>query len=219
MKKICSWLILIMLSICILGGGIVWIAKKTQVPDITVPTASVTEPVATEETVPVTEPIITEIETYVTENTVTETEPEVTVKPVVTTKPPIVVTNPPIEITEPIVTESSPEVTDPVATEESTGMINLGTYKLTAYCPCSKCCGQWADGITSTGVYAQANHTIAVDPRVIPYGSKVMINGHIYTAEDCGGSIKGNRIDIYFNSHSEALRFGIQYATVYLITE
>ena len=46
--------------------------------------------------------------------------------------------------------------------------------------------------------------TIAVDPRVIPYGTKVIIGGHIFTAEDCGGAIQGNHIDIYVNNHAEA---------------
>lgn len=96
---------------------------------------------------------------------------------------------------------------------------SLGQFKLTAYCPCSKCNGEWAGGITSTGAMAKANRTIAVDPSVIPYGSKVMINGKIYVAEDCGGAIKGNRIDVYHDTHSEALDFGVQYAEVYLVVE
>lgn len=94
---------------------------------------------------------------------------------------------------------------------------NLGEFKLTAYCPCSKCCGKWADGITSTGTTAVQGKTIAVDPGVIPYGTEVIINGNTYIAEDCGGAIKGNRIDVYFDSHSEALKFGVQYADVYII--
>lgn len=95
----------------------------------------------------------------------------------------------------------------------------LGNFKLTAYCPCSQCCGKWANGITATGVIAQPNHTIAVDPSVIPYGSKVKINGRTYVAEDCGGAIKSNRIDIYFSSHQEACDFGVQYADVYLVVD
>lgn len=91
----------------------------------------------------------------------------------------------------------------------------MGNYMLTAYCPCSYCCGK-SDGITSTGVKAQAGRTIAVDPREIPYGTEVVINGHTYIAEDCGGSIKGNRIDVYFDTHTEASQFGIQYADVYV---
>ena len=96
----------------------------------------------------------------------------------------------------------------------------LGEFKLTAYCPCRKCCGKWANGITSTGVTAKAGRTIAVDPKVIPYGTKVVINGKVYVAEDCGGAIKGNRIDVYFNSHSEALNFGVKKnVKIYIVKE
>lgn len=84
------------------------------------------------------------------------------------------------------------------------------TFIITAYCPCTKCNGKWAGGITSTGVKAQSKHTIAVDPKKIPYGTKVIIDGHTYIAEDCGGAIKGNRIDVYFDTHKEALNFGRQ---------
>ncbi len=94
----------------------------------------------------------------------------------------------------------------------------LGKFTLTAYCPCVICTGK-TDGITASGVKAKANHTIAVDTSVIPLGSKVEINGKIYYAEDTGGAIKGNKIDIFFNSHNEALAFGTQSADVYIITE
>ena len=92
---------------------------------------------------------------------------------------------------------------------------NLGKFKLTAYCSCKKCCGK-TDGITSTGTKATQGRTIAVDTKVIPYGSKVIINGKEYIAEDCGGAIKNNRIDIFFNNHQDALKFGVQYANVYI---
>lgn len=94
-------------------------------------------------------------------------------------------------------------------------LISLGEFKLTAYCACLKCCGK-TDGITATGTKATQGRTIAVDPKVIPYGSEVIINGHTYIAEDCGGAIKNNRIDVYFDSHQEALNFGVQYAEVFL---
>lgn len=89
-------------------------------------------------------------------------------------------------------------------------VISLGEFELTAYCPCSKCCGIYANGYTSTGAKATAGHTIAVDPKVIPYGTTVIINGHEYVASDCGGAIKGNRIDVFFDTHEEALQFGRQ---------
>ena len=92
----------------------------------------------------------------------------------------------------------------------------LGTFTLTAYDACIKCCGK-TDGITSTGTHAKAGRTIAVDPRVIPYGSKVMINGHVYIAEDTGGAIKGNKIDVYLDTHEQAVNFGRRTAEVYLV--
>ena len=99
----------------------------------------------------------------------------------------------------------------------------LGEFKLTAYCPCMKCCGK-TDGITSTGTLAAEGRTIAVDPRVIPYGSTVTIyyedgTVHTYTAEDCGGAIKENRIDVFFSSHDDARAFGVQSAMVYVEEE
>lgn len=96
----------------------------------------------------------------------------------------------------------------------------FGEFKLTAYCPCSVCCGK-SDGITATGTLAEEGRTIAVDPRVIPYGSSVTIyfadgTSHTYTAEDCGGAIKEHRIDVFFDDHQAAREFGVQTAYVYV---
>ncbi|MEF2877116.1 MAG: NlpC/P60 family protein [Blautia sp.] len=93
---------------------------------------------------------------------------------------------------------------------------NLGTFKLTYYCACELCCDV-ETGITATGTPVIEGQTIAVDPSVIPYGTQVIINGHIFTAEDCGGAIKGNRIDIYVNSHEKANALGVANAEVYLV--
>ena len=105
----------------------------------------------------------------------------------------------------------------PVAVSSSAVLKPLGNFRITHYCPCSICCGPWANGITSTGVTATTNHTIAVDPSVIPYGSQVVINGQVYVAEDCGGAIKGNRIDVYVATHQEGESKGVYYAEAYLI--
>lgn len=116
---------------------------------------------------------------------------------------------------------------------EASNVTYMGNFKLTAYCPCSKCCGKWGENrpldengkmivTTASGARAYANHTIAVDPKVIPYGTTVIIerNGvyYEYVAEDCGGSIKNNRIDVFFDSHTVACDFGIRYGNVYIIT-
>lgn len=92
----------------------------------------------------------------------------------------------------------------------------LGNFKITSYCACEKCCGK-CDGITATGTIATEGRTIAVDPKVIPYGTRVSINGHEYIAEDCGGAINNNHIDMFINSHERALEYGIYYADVYIV--
>lgn len=105
---------------------------------------------------------------------------------------------------------------------------SLGEFVLTAYCPCVKCCGEWSaehpsrvgtDYIqkTASGTIPTAGRTIGVDPSVIPFGTTVIISGHEYVAEDRGGAIKGNRIDIFFDDHDEALEFGRQTAEVFII--
>lgn len=137
---------------------------------------------------------------------------------------PVIVEAVPIEaavLTPEVIEEAEPE------TEVITEPIYLGEFELTAYCSCSKCCGKWAKNrpideygneivIGSTGEVLKSDYSIAVDPEVIPYGSIVIINGKEYKAQDTGGAIDGSRIDVYFNSHKEALEFGRQAADVYL---
>ena len=101
------------------------------------------------------------------------------------------------------------------ATNEMYGQ-NLGNFQITYYCACEICCNK-ADGITATGTPVVEGQTIAVDPRVIPYGTKVIIGGHVFTAEDCGGAIQGNHIDIYVNNHAEATALGVTNADVFLV--
>lgn len=92
--------------------------------------------------------------------------------------------------------------TTPITTNEKWIWANVS-----AYCACAKCCGK-TNGITASGTKATANHTIAA-PSNYKFGTKIEIAGMgIFTVEDRGGAITGNKIDIYFNSHSEALKFG-----------
>ena len=114
-----------------------------------------------------------------------------------------------VEVSE--VTEAS-EVSEPT-TEYTTAVAEREyievTATLTAYCPCVKCCGK-SDGITASGTQATAGRTVAVDTRLIPYGTEISIDGKTYIAEDCGGKVKGYTIDVFFDSHEEALNFGRQ---------
>ncbi|MBR2667457.1 MAG: G5 domain-containing protein [Oscillospiraceae bacterium] len=79
--------------------------------------------------------------------------------------------------------------------------------------------------ITSTGTTARVG-AIAVDPRVIPYNSRMYIvtdDGSIIygiaTAEDCGGLIKGNRVDLFFNTRYECIQFGARNCTIYILDD
>lgn len=91
----------------------------------------------------------------------------------------------------------------------------LGEFTITHYCACKVCCGKWADGITASGKTAVEGVTIAVDTKVIPLGSEVIIDGWTYIAQDTGSAIKGNRIDIFIDDHDRALKMGKYQANVY----
>ena len=94
---------------------------------------------------------------------------------------------------------------------------SLGNYKLTFYCPCAACNGV-AGAKTASGTTPTEGRTIAVDSSVIPLGSRVYIEGYgVFIAEDTGGAIKNNKIDILVSSHDRAYDLGVQYANVYLL--
>lgn len=88
-------------------------------------------------------------------------------------------------------------------------------FKVTAYCSCSKCCGKQT-GITASGTRATAGRTVAASSQ-FSFGTKLLINGNVYTVEDRGGAIKGNKIDIYMDSHSQALAWGVKYLPVQVV--
>ena len=83
-----------------------------------------------------------------------------------------------------------------------------GYFTLTYYCACKKCCGK-TNGITAWGTKATAGRTIATSSKYA-FGTKLVINGHTYVVEDRGGAIQGNKIDVYVDSHSEALKLGVK---------
>ena len=89
----------------------------------------------------------------------------------------------------------------------------LGNFKLTAYCKCSKCCGKWSGSPTASGTTPSQGRTVAMSG--VPFGTKLLINGHVYTVEDRGTPY--GHVDIYHYSHSDANAFGRQYADVYKV--
>ena len=111
------------------------------------------------------------------------------------------------------------QVQNNITSRTSSTSRNSGTstaiYKVTGYCPCVKCCGK-TNGITAAGTKATAGRTIAASAQ-FSFGTKLIINGTTYTVEDRGGAIKGNKIDVYFNTHAEALQWGVKYLPVQVV--
>ena len=109
------------------------------------------------------------------------------------------------------ITNNSDNKKSKVSTNENTG--SWIRFTATGYCSCSKCCGK-TTGRTASGTKATAGRTVAMSSKYA-FGTKVEIKGYgTYTVEDRGGAIKGNKIDIYFDNHQDALNFGRK--TVYL---
>lgn len=106
-------------------------------------------------------------------------------------------------------------------------LVSLGIFTLTAYCPCVLCTEIWStehpsrigtDFVqkTASGTIPAQGRTIAVDTSVIDFGTVVVIDDHVFIAEDRGGAIRGNRIDVFFECYQEALIFGRRTAEVFI---
>jgi 3D (Asp-Asp-Asp) domain-containing protein len=95
--------------------------------------------------------------------------------------------------------------------------------EVTAYCPCTKCCGEHAQGITASGRDVSYNNSrfVAADTSVLPFHTKLIIPGYHEGATveviDRGGAIKGNKLDLYFPTHEEALQWGRKWIDVTVI--
>ena len=111
---------------------------------------------------------------------------------------------------------ASEETEDASADTSDSGSSSQGTYlgnfTLTAYCNCAQCCGT-AGNLTASGTVPTAGRTVAMAG--VPFGTKLLINGTVYTVEDLGTPYGHG--DIYCGSHSEALSFGLQSADVYQV--
>ncbi len=90
--------------------------------------------------------------------------------------------------------------------------------RVTAYCPCPKCCGEYSDGITACGHEIQPGDTFVAADRRYQFGTEMLIPGYSNSQPvkvlDRGGAIKGNRLDVFFASHEEALEWGVKYLDV-----
>lgn len=113
--------------------------------------------------------------------------------------------------------QPAPAAAAPAASKNTIAGYNYSsviTMSATAYCPCKKCCGSNAKGITASGMKAGYG-VVAVDKRVIPLGTKLYVEGYGYCiAADTGSAIKGNRIDLCYDTHYSALHAGYGHTPV-----
>ena len=155
------------------------------------------------------------METETTTEIVLETETETEIVEVSTQK----------EVETEIQTETEVEPTS------RTELVSMGTFTITAYCSCEICCSsEWANNrpldeygnpivYGASGEVLVPDYSIATDVGLIPYGETILINDQEYVAHDCGGAIKGNRIDIYMSSHEKALEWGVQNIEIFKVVE
>ena len=105
---------------------------------------------------------------------------------------------------------TAPNETEAQAAEPE--WVLYATCTITHYCPGACCCGKWASGYTASGSWATEGRTVAMES--LPFGTEVMINGHVYIVEDRG--VYGDWVDIFRNSHEQALIDGMYTAPVYI---
>jgi len=90
--------------------------------------------------------------------------------------------------------------------------------RVTGYCPCSKCCGEFADGITANGHKIRPGDTFVAADKRYSFGTEMVIEGYSNSQTvkvlDRGGAIRGNKLDAFFHTHQQALEWGVKYIDV-----
>ena len=131
------------------------------------------------------------------------------------------------EIKLPLETEVRRVVDLPKKTKAMPKRVSLGIYRVTSYCPCEKCCGIWATkGVDKDGDRVTPGNRkilpgdmfVAADPKLHKRGDWLTVPGYgIVEVRDVGGATKGNRLDVFFPTHQEALNFGVQHLEIFQI--
>ena len=101
---------------------------------------------------------------------------------------------------------------------EPSGEWQTVRMRVTAYCACRKCCGKFADGITASGHKIRRGDTFAAADKRYSFGTEMIVAGYNNNKPikvlDRGGAIRGNKLDVFFNSHSTARKWGVRYIDV-----
>jgi 3D (Asp-Asp-Asp) domain-containing protein len=112
-------------------------------------------------------------------------------------------------ITETTVIETEPAKAAVTETTEAetANMKLIGTFKVTAYCPCPKCCGKWSGQKMWNGRYPEEGRTVGADYDVLPRGTRIYVESVGERVVEDTGSYTGNRLDLFFSDHQEALNW------------
>jgi 3D (Asp-Asp-Asp) domain-containing protein len=101
---------------------------------------------------------------------------------------------------------------------EPTEKWRIVRMRVTGYCPCAKCCGKHADGITANGHKIQPGDVFVAADKRYSFGTEMVIEGYNdgkpVKVLDRGGAIRGNNLDAFFHNHQEALEWGVKYIDV-----
>jgi 3D (Asp-Asp-Asp) domain-containing protein len=104
---------------------------------------------------------------------------------------------------------------------EQPGQWQTINMRVTAYCPCEICCGEYSDGVTASGHNIQPGDAFVAADTEYPFDTEMIIAGYKNTQPvkvlDRGGAITGNRLDVFFHSHQEALNWGVKYIDVKIL--
>jgi len=121
-------------------------------------------------------------------------------------------------------TAPSQTVSRPVgnkAKEDSSEQVSLWQtirMRVTAYCPCQRCCGAYSDGVTATGHKIRQGDTFIAADRKYSFGTEMIVPGYNKSEPvevlDRGGAVRGNQLDVFFNSHRQAKKWGVKYLPV-----
>ena len=107
---------------------------------------------------------------------------------------------------------------NPLDNSEQPGEWQTVQMRVTAYCPCPKCCGEYSDGETACGHKIRPGDAFAAADRKYPFGTEMVIAGYQNAQPvkvlDRGGAIRGNRLDVFFHSHEDALEWGVKHLDV-----
>ena len=127
------------------------------------------------------------------------------------------VSQPPLNEPE-IKAELSSTANNPIDNSEQSGEWQTVRMRVTAYCPCRKCCGRYSDGITACGHKIQPGDYFVAADKKYPFGTEMTVagykNGQPVRVLDRGGVIRGNRLDVFFHSHEKAIKWGVRYVDV-----